>query len=348
MKKTIGLILLGVLGASLLLTLWSRREASVWRSLKNQEAVKLLKQFTALKEAQANAATNALPPEINALFKTANRGDWLALSNSFLELGERNGYFAAKSVPHGKIWMAVENFVLDLMTKIGWHRNAHEDRLLGTPWEAIKEVWGAFDAFVAGDDKYATAFGRDIIDSIPAGSIYFGGTDPGRFIVTAMSKSQPDADPFFTLTQNGLADGTYLDYLRSMYGGKIYIPTEKDAQKSFEDCAADAKLRQTVVMEINGLLVKTIFDKNPEREFYIEESFPLDWMYPNLEPHDLIMKINRQPLANLSDEIVQNDTDDWRLAEQGHDGQGSRRVRRKNSCEKRFERIHRRPAVCSK
>ena len=64
-------------------------------------------------------------------------------------------------------------------------------------------------------------------------------------------------------------------------------------------------------MEINGLLVKIIFDKNPNREFYVEESFPLDWMYPYLEPHGLIMKINRQPLTSLSDEIVQNDSDNW-------------------------------------
>jgi len=35
-------------------------------------------------------------------------------------------------------------------------------------------------------------------------------------------------------------------------------------------------------MTINGLLAKIIFDKNPNREFYIEESFPLDWMYPYL------------------------------------------------------------------
>ena len=61
-------------------------------------------------------------------------------------------------------------------------------------------------------------------------------------------------------------------------------------------------------MEINGLLAKIIFDKNPDREFYIEESFPLDWMYPYLEPHGLIMKINRQPLSELSDEIVSRTT----------------------------------------
>ncbi len=64
-------------------------------------------------------------------------------------------------------------------------------------------------------------------------------------------------------------------------------------------------------MEINGLLAKVIFDKNTNREFYVEESFPLDWMYPYLEPHGLIMKINRQPLPELSDEIVHNDSDYW-------------------------------------
>jgi hypothetical protein len=65
-------------------------------------------------------------------------------------------------------------------------------------------------------------------------------------------------------------------------------------------------------MQINGLMVKLILDKNPDREFYIEESFPFDWMYPHLEPHGLIFKINRQPLPGLSDEIVEQDHDYWR------------------------------------
>jgi hypothetical protein len=64
-------------------------------------------------------------------------------------------------------------------------------------------------------------------------------------------------------------------------------------------------------MAINGLLAKTIFDRNPDREFYVEESFPLDWMYPHLTPNGLIMKINRQPLAGLADELVQRDHEYW-------------------------------------
>jgi hypothetical protein len=64
-------------------------------------------------------------------------------------------------------------------------------------------------------------------------------------------------------------------------------------------------------MSINGLLAKIIFDRNPGREFYIEESFALDWMYPYLEPHGLIMKLNRRPLPELSGETVRRDHEYW-------------------------------------
>src|SRR5438034_2374339 len=64
-------------------------------------------------------------------------------------------------------------------------------------------------------------------------------------------------------------------------------------------------------MAINGLLTKIIFDKNPDHEFYVEESFPLDWMYPHLTPYGISMKINRQPLPELTDEICRKDHEFW-------------------------------------
>jgi tetratricopeptide (TPR) repeat protein len=64
-------------------------------------------------------------------------------------------------------------------------------------------------------------------------------------------------------------------------------------------------------MTINGLLTKVMFDNNTNHEFYVEESFPLDWMYPHLTPYGIIMKINRQPLRELTDEIVQRDHHFW-------------------------------------
>jgi tetratricopeptide (TPR) repeat protein len=120
-----------------------------------------------------------------------------------------------------------------------------------------------------------------------------------------------------------------------MYGGKIYTPTAEDSQKCFQEYMADAQRRleehklkpgeddkmvngkliihgQVAVMLINGLLTKVIFDHNPDREFYVEESFPLDWMYPYLEPHGLIMKLNRQPLAQLPTQTLARDRDYWR------------------------------------
>lgn len=281
-------------------------------SLRHSEISAQLKSFIAEKETQAEAATatndQAMPPEFKSFFAAAAKGDWLAVSNDFKDFRNHAPQYE--------------------------HSGKTEEYLHGPAWEAVKEVWGTFDNLANSDEKYSIAYGREIIDSIPPGSIYFGGTDPGRFLITGMEKSQINADPFFLLTQNALADGSYIGYLQSMYGGKIYIPTDKDLQNSFNDYLADVRVRfknhqlkdgenytetdgrsaisgKVAVMAINGLVAKIIFNKNPDHEFYIETSFPLDWMYPYLEPHGLIFKVNRQPLAELSDEIVQRDHDYW-------------------------------------
>jgi hypothetical protein len=313
--KTINKILLTVaFGTGLFVTGSAKAQTATVQPVKNPEMAAQLKSFVTQKVAQADAAFKAggpaMPADFKNFFSAAEKGDWLAVSNAFLDL--------KKHVDHQE-GTASPDFSF-----------AH-----GVQWEAAKEIWGVFDAFNEGDEKYSAAFGNDVIASIPPGSIYFGGTDPGRFIVTALQKSQVGGDPFFSLTQNAFADGAYLDYLRSMYGNKIYVPTYEDSEKCFQAYKEDAQNRlqnhqlkpgedvsqdsngqlkisgQVAVMEINGLTAKVIFDKNTNRECYVEESYPLDWMYPHLEPHGLIMKINRQPLPELSDEIVRNDSDYW-------------------------------------
>jgi hypothetical protein len=308
MKTTIKSLGAVILGGGLFISGCAKKQMTSFQSLKNPEVAAQLKSFVAEKEAQANAATNKMPSEFQAFFAAAAKGDWLAVSNAFVEFRKHAGQYE--------------------------HSGKTDERLRGTAWQAVLETWGALDAFGEDDEKYSAMFGNDIIESIPRGSIYFGGTDPGRFIVTAMCKSQVNADPFFVLTQNALADSSYLDYLRGMYGDKIYVSSTNDSQQCFQDYTEDVVQRrsrnqlrpgedvtmvdgkvqvsgQVAVMEINGLLVKTIFDRNTNHEFYIEESFPFNWMYPYLEPHGLIMKINRQPLSELSDEIVKQDHDYW-------------------------------------
>jgi hypothetical protein len=299
------------------------------------------------------------------------------------------------------------------------HEHENPDLNLRTAyWQPALEICLGYGYMAGCQPDYTQLAVDGIINSIPAGSIYFGGTDPGRGLPTAFCKSHADADPFYTLTQNALADGTYLEYLRRTYGERsklldafiqarrsdpklpkldselkdamkkvhslrsrnsddasyhtaldkatglqekidertdsiwedlarrakeltngpgtkaIYIPTADDVQQCFQNYLDDARKRLTenklkegedvkvvddrvqvsgaiAVMEINALLARNIFDKNPDKEFYVEESFPLDWMYPHLEPHGLIMKLDRQALAQLPDDVVQRDHDYW-------------------------------------
>ena len=54
-----------------------------------------------------------------------------------------------------------------------------------------------------------------------------------------------------------------------------------------------------------------MFEKNPDREFFIEQLVPADWMYPHLVPHGFILRIDRKSLPQLSPEIIARDTDFW-------------------------------------
>ena len=123
---------------------------------------------------------------------------------------------------------------------------------------------------------------------------------------------------------------------------EIKTPSNEDSQRCFNEYITDANRRldhdmknpgaqrqirpgedvknvngrvqvsgQLAVMSINGLLTRVIFDQNPNHEFYVEESFPLDWMYPYLTPFGIIMKLNRNPVAELTQEIVDRDHDFW-------------------------------------
>jgi beta-lactamase regulating signal transducer with metallopeptidase domain len=273
-----------------------------------------LESFARAKEKQSRelAAKNdeQISPRFQDFFDAAIKGDWQAVTNLCVYCRQHHAQY-------------------DRAT------NAMDKSLCTAYWQPVLEIDLAYDQVVNCDPKYTALLADGMINSIPAGSIYFGGTNPGRGVPTAFSRSQINGDPFFTLTQRALADARYLEYLRVMYGGKIYIPTGEDSQRCYEEYLADAQRRlqenklkpgedlkmvdgkvqvsgHISIMSINGLLTKVIFDRNPDREFYVEESFPLDWMYPYLEPHGLIMKINRQPLAQMPEDTIARDRDYWR------------------------------------
>ncbi|HZR17913.1 MAG TPA: M56 family metallopeptidase [Verrucomicrobiae bacterium] len=280
-----------------------------------------LKLFSAakLKQSQELAARSAeqINPEFQRFFTAATGGDSRTVTNMYESFKRRHPQYSQGS-------------------------NEPDLTLSTAYWSPVLEICLAYDHVIRCEPKYTAVLADGIIDSIPTGSIYFGGTDPGRGIPTAFEKSQIDGEPFFILTQNALADGTYLKYLRETYGNRIYTPSDVDSQQCFAEYCADAGKRlehdrqfpsepkqlrpgenvrmengryevtgQVAVMSINGLLTKLIVDRNPTREFYIEESFPLDWMYPHLEPHGLVLRINREAMIQLPEEVVTRDRLYW-------------------------------------
>lgn len=260
----------------------------------------------------ADAQTNKPPAIVWSFFDAVMVDDWETATNLSERLNKASGRF---SNPQSGTPEAAA--------------------LRGTMWQPITETSGAYEQFHDWNNKWLHRFGNEIINSIPKGSVFFGGTDPGRFLISALSESQREGKPFFTVTQNQLADGSYLDYLREMYGRKLKVPTAEDSQKAFQEYLEDAQKRlklgklkpgedvrivenrvqvsgQVAVMEINALLAKVILEKNPDRGFYLEESFPLEWMYPHLSPHSLIFELHPKPLLQLSAETVIKDQEYWK------------------------------------
>jgi beta-lactamase regulating signal transducer with metallopeptidase domain len=289
-----------------------KTEFSAKEKVLREKQLSTLKEFSARKEHQAEILVRQNKeeffPEFREFFSAAKAGDWQTVTNMYVDFRHRHSQYsgAVDDLPHTPYWQTVLEVCL-----------AYADVTWGQP----EHVQFAIDGF---------------LKSIPAGAIYFGGTDPGRGFPTAFSRDHQAADPFFTITQNALADSTYLKYLQLMYGRRLYVPSEEDSQNSFAEYVKGATQRfrdgqlkpgenvsvsenrtsvsgQTAVMGINALLARIIFDKNPDREFYIEESFPLDWMYPYLVPTGQVMRITREPLASLSGEVIKKDTDYWNV-----------------------------------
>jgi hypothetical protein len=102
-------------------------------------------------------------------------------------------------------------------------------------WRPIQEVWGAAREAQNWPAQRLLDYGNAILDSLRPGMIYAGGTDPGCFIPTMMNETG-DADKHIVLTQNALADGTYLKYLDVLYGDQMVTLTKEDSAHALWFC----------------------------------------------------------------------------------------------------------------
>ena len=71
-------------------------------------------------------------------------------------------------------------------------------------------------------------------------AIFFGGTD-GRFVPTYMIYSAKVRPDIYLITQNALADNTYMNVMRDLYGDQIWIPTDDDSSRAFSEFVAQVR-----------------------------------------------------------------------------------------------------------
>ncbi len=201
-------------------------------------------------------------------------------------------------------------------------------------WGPILETFGVYEQFPSWNPQLLRLWGNTIVTNIPPGSIYIGGTDAGRFVVSALCRSHTAGEPFFTITQNGLSDISYLEYLQDMYGKQFYVPGTNESQNAFNEYlkGAQERLRRNkilegedvrivdnrvvikgtyAVMQINENLVKVIVEENLERKIYLEESYPLESLYAQSTPHGLIFQVHHQKLEELSEQVLNDNRRFW-------------------------------------
>src|SRR5207253_1713385 len=77
-------------------------------------------------------------------------------------------------------------------------------------------------------------YGKETLGALRPGMVYIGGTDPGRFIPTLLNETS-DVERHIVLTQNALADSTYLDYLTFLYGDRFSTLNQKDSERAFQE-----------------------------------------------------------------------------------------------------------------
>jgi hypothetical protein len=208
-----------------------------------------------------------------------------------------------------------------LFQALNARRNSDNSGDLIPFWRALVETDGAAEQARHWPAQKLLDYGNDVLGSLRPGMVYVGGTDPGCFIPTMLNEAS-EGEQHIVLTQNALADMSYLDYLSYLYGEKLNSLTHEDSQKGFEDYMADAKNRlthdqqfpdepkqvrpgedlkmdggrfqvsgQVAVMSINEQLLKLLMEKNPNLSFALEESFPFKSTYGEATPLGPIMEL---------------------------------------------------------
>jgi hypothetical protein len=130
--------------------------------------------------------------------------------------------------------------LFESLKKLRDSSEAHEE--IKKLWPAILETFGVAEVAHYWPAQKLLDYGQDVLGSLRSGMVYVGGTDAGRFIPTLLNETS-EGERRVVITQNALADGSYFDYLRFLYGDRMTLPTPEDSQRAFQDYTSDAQKR---------------------------------------------------------------------------------------------------------
>ena len=201
------------------------------------------------------------------------------------------------------------------------------------------------------DHWFGWDYGRDMLKDLPRDAFVFGGTDPGRFVPTYMILGESFVDPkdrkdpdfdrrdLVIVTQNALADAFYQKYIHDHYApgrpkakGWFERWLGRDKQYPLGDAAMPSEQQlmeivKSVSMNLppganpqdpnvgilyHAAIAQWIFENNKhKRDFFIEESFPMEWTYAYAIPNGLSYRLNKEPLETLPPDVVEEDFRYW-------------------------------------
>ncbi|HWX22398.1 MAG TPA: hypothetical protein VN578_21055 [Candidatus Binatia bacterium] len=257
-----------------------------------------------------------VPDEVNRFFDAVESGDWDEIQARFSVI---NG--GDSSASHGGGRPPAVNEV----------------------WSAIIDAYGAAEQVHLWPAQKLLDYGNSVLGSLSPGMVYVGGTDNGRWIPELLNDTS-DGERHIVVTQNGLADGKYLDYVSELYSDRLATLTPEDAQRAFQDYIADAQKRlqhdqqfpdepkqvrpsenitdaggqiqvsgQVAVMQINEKLLQMLMQKNPDLSFAMQESFPMKGTYAEAVPLGPLMELHVPDAQNtFTPERAAQSLDFWR------------------------------------
>ena len=283
-----------------------------------------LKQFARsrrdIMRAMARQKNVAVPELVERFFDAVEGGDWMEIKAAFNAIngGEANAGHSSGRLPE--------------VTAL---------------WAPIIDAYGVAEQVHIWPAQKLLDMGNAVLSQLRPGMVYLGGTDEGRWVPTLLNETS-EGERHIVITQNGLADGTYLEYIRFLYGDRFNALGNEDTQRAFNDYIESAQKRLAhdeqfpdepkqvrpneqiekvdgkttvsgivAVMDINERLVRMLMEKNPDLSFALQESFPLKGTYEGAAPLGPIMELRAQDAGSFTAERAAESVAYWRgLAEQ--------------------------------